>query len=499
MKRSTTALGLSVALFVAFCGPWGLWGCAGGGAGSGGGASASDPGLVAADREANPIGRERAIREGWAQVAGGQGDRAAWRETVKRIAWSTSNPARTRLVALETLLADDETDTRTMVALMLPREPAWPVIEWIGDTAAARNWVDLTPALIRSWSRPVVDPKDPDRPERRALVAMHGEENLSRVVFSVFAQPAGEGLLEERRRTDAWALLCRIDPDLSDTRGLLEVLAPSDDALIGALRTSASELRAVPRTAEQLEWLADMRQPAHGAFWEQASRAVAQLDAEQLRGFELRHVAGVRWASENRPQWLLSSRESLLSELSQRLAGRRVYQRQSGFSDGLAPDERLVSNAARMVWGDILLVLIADEAITTSPSVRAALFEQADADRRDTSTEYGGVLDWRNGAFVAVSHPPRPAQRMGDNRFVASPEMMKDGATALFHYHFHASRASMRDYSGPGQGDDEYADRLGRSCLVFTSLSADSLNADYYQPRSASGVVVVDLGEIRRP
>ena len=57
----------------------------------------------------------------------------------------------------------------------------------------------------------------------------------------------------------------------------------------------------------------------------------------------------------------------------------------------------------------------------------------------------------------------------------------------------------MRDYSGPGQGDDEYADRLGRSCLVFTSLSNDSLNADYYQPRNAAGFVVVDLGEIRRP
>ena len=134
MKRTTTALGLSAALAIAL---GGLPGCAGSGGGSGGAGASGEPGLLAADREANPIGRERAIREGWAMVADGQIDRASWRETVKRIAWSSSNPARTRLVALETLLEDDEADTRNMSALMLPRAPTWPVIEWIGDTAAA--------------------------------------------------------------------------------------------------------------------------------------------------------------------------------------------------------------------------------------------------------------------------------------------------------------------------------------------------------------------------
>jgi hypothetical protein len=53
----------------------------------------------------------------------------------------------------------------------------------------------------------------------------------------------------------------------------------------------------------------------------------------------------------------------------------------------------------------------------------------------------------------------------------------------------------MRDYAGPGQGDDAYAQVLGRSCIVFTTLGKDSMNADYYQPDG----VVIDLGEIRRP
>lgn len=465
--------------------------------GSGSGATADaerpDPGIVASNREANPITREKAIRAGLAMAQAGEIDRAAWREQTKSIAWLASNPARTRTVALEALLADDPEDTRAMVALMLPKEPAWPVIGWICDTAAARGWTDLTPSLVRSWSRPVVDPKDEDRPERAALAALHPHESLEEVVFEVFATPAGEGLLEQRRRTDAWALLTRIDLSLTRTRAMLGTLAPRDnDPLIGALSAAATDLRAVPQTAEQLEWLASMRE--HEDFWNECREAIASLDPEQLDRFELRHASAVRWAARRRPQWLAASRAELLSELRDRLSTRRVFQRYSGYAEGQAPEERYERNADRLSWGDALLLLIADEAIHDR-DVLAALFEQADADRRDTSTEYGGVLDASGEGFAATLHPPRPAQRVGDNRFVASPELMAEGVTALFHYHFHASRGSMRDYAGPGEGDDAYARTLGRSCIVFTALAGDSLNADYYQPDGA----VIDLGEVRRP
>lgn len=466
-----------------------LLGCSGNSASG----DAVDPGFVAANRDANPITREKAIREGLERATSGATDRQAWREQTKSIAWLASNPARTRIVALEALLEDDAEDTRAMVSLMLPREPAWPVIEWISTTAAQRGWTDLTPSLVRSWSRPVLEPRDEDRPERAALIALHPNEALEQVVFRVFATPAGDGLLEQRRRTDAWALLARIDPSLSATRAMLGTLAPrDDDPLIDALTAAATDLRAVPQTAEQLEWLASMRE--NETFWRECAKAIATLDPDQLDRFELRHASAVRWAAANRPQWIAASRAELLSELQDRLGTRRTFQRYSGYSDGQAPEERFERNERRLSWGDALLLLIADEAIRDR-SVLAALFEQADADRRDTSTEYGGVLDATGDGFAAISHPPRPAQRVGDNRFVASPELMAAGVASLFHYHFHASRNSMRDYAGPGEGDDAYARTLGRSCLVFTSLSADSLNADYYQPDG----VVIDLGEIRRP
>lgn len=453
----------------------------------------ADPGIVAASKEENPITREKAIRSGFEAAQAGEADRASWREQTKSIAWLASNPARTRLVALETLLEDDPDDTRNMVSLMLPREPAWPVIDWISATAADRGWTDLTPSLVRSWSRFVVEPPDDARPERAALLALHPNRSLTAVVFEVFATPQGDGLLEQRRRTDAWGLLTRIDPSLTQTREMIATLAPrDDDPLIEALTASAQDLKAVPQTAEQLEWLAEMRE--HNAFWEDCRAAIARLDPAQLDRFELRHAAGVRWAAEHRPAWVTASREYLLDELRTRLSTRRVFQRYSGYAEGQAPEERFVRNADALSWGDALLILIADEAIADE-SVRAALFEQVEADRRDTSTEYGGVLDAEGTGFAAIPYPPRPAQRIGDNRFVASPELMRDGADALFHYHFHASRVSMRDYAGPGEGDEAYARTLGRSCIVLTSLGSDSLNADYYQPDG----VVIDLGEVRRP
>jgi hypothetical protein len=39
----------------------------------------------------------------------------------------------------------------------------------------------------------------------------------------------------------------------------------------------------------------------------------------------------------------------------------------------------------------------------------------------------------------------------------------------------------------------DYANRMGRNCLVFTSISDGVINVDYYQSNGA----VIDLGEIK--
>jgi hypothetical protein len=147
-----------------------------------------------------------------------------------------------------------------------------------------------------------------------------------------------------------------------------------------------------------------------------------------------------------------------------------------------------------MSWADALLGSIAAD-VFLDPALVRILFDQAEADRADTSTEHGGVIDGSPTGFAARLFPPRPAQRAGDRRFIASIEMIEQGVDSIFHYHLHCTSRDNADYAGPSDDDIAYAKRQGRSCLVFTFVGQDSLNADYYQPDGAT----IDLGTMKRP
>jgi hypothetical protein len=117
-------------------------------------------------------------------------------------------------------------------------------------------------------------------------------------------------------------------------------------------------------------------------------------------------------------------------------------------------------------------------------------------DRRDTTTEYGGMLAARGldqEWAVPTLFPPRPGQREGDNKFIASDDMIRSSDRSLAHYHFHAQEERNAAYAGPSPGDLIYAARQGRNCLVLTSLGEGEMGVDYYQPDG----IVVDLGRIR--
>ncbi len=424
----------------------------------------------------------------------GEVERAAWREAMKKIAWSAATYVGVRLAAVDALLEDDEADTRTMLGLMVAREPQQPMVDRIATLAMERGWAEMTGALVRRWAVVSAGREGPDRIERRAIEALHPGTPVADVVFEEFARPAPkDNVLESRRRTDAWAVLCRIDEDGSRTKALLAKMEEGgDDDVMGALVAGARELRVTPRTGEQLEWLMALREERRRAWWDEARGVIDGLRAEHTEGFELRHIAGVLWAKERRSAWLAASRDELLAELRARLAGRKLHQRMAEQGEGAwGRRENLETNESRMAWGDALLTLIATEAITDQ-GVLGALGAQVSADRKDTSTEHGGVMVWQDGAFAALSFPPRPAQRAGDNRFVASPELLAAGRMGLLDYHFHARVADEKEYAGPSGGDKDYARVLGRSCLAFTSVRKGVLNADYYQPNG----VVIDLGEV---
>jgi hypothetical protein len=154
----------------------------------------------------------------------------------------------------------------------------------------------------------------------------------------------------------------------------------------------------------------------------------------------------------------------------------------------------------RLRWGDLLSMLVIDEALQ-EPNIAPALARFAELDRKDTTTEYGGIIRESTAAestensaprFITVLYPPRPGQRMGDTQFIASDDMVANSDIALLHFHFHAQSTSNRGYSGPSYADLEYARRYGRNCIVFTSISQGVLGIDYYQ----SNFAVIDLGQI---
>ena len=145
-----------------------------------------------------------------------------------------------------------------------------------------------------------------------------------------------------------------------------------------------------------------------------------------------------------------------------------------------------------MSWGDLLTVLVVDHSLE-SEQVQKQLFTQRALDKKDDSTEYGGVIesgsqfDWR-----AVLFRPRQRDRISDERFVASDDMFRFSDRSLAHYHFHANERNNARHAGPSIQDLQNALASQRTSVVLTSLSSDELNADVYFGNG----VVVDLGVI---
>lgn len=468
-------------------------------AGCAGGSKAPPPLSAVTDSTAHSKARIRAIESGWDRVAADEIDSASFRESLKTVVWSRSTFWEIRLTALKELVRDAARieDTKNMIRLMLPTETHWEVMEYVADLAIEREWRDLAPALVRSWSRPpVAEPPDERRPERRALAALFPDASVEATVYRVFAGDFADDQSDERERKAAWGLLCRIDRDGAHIRELLaQDDSATEDAMMRVLRRGAADLRSVPLTEAQLTWLIELARSEHSAFWSEAKAAIGGLSAEQLTGFELRHAAHVVWASRHRPGWLLMERSALLAELDRTLGDINRHNRVTSINAAIRQPPTLREWDDALVWGDVLSAMVGLEFVR-SQEMHEALFYYADRDQLDASTEYGGIVTFADDArFQILEFPPRPAQRIADNRFVASYDMIEASDAALFHFHNHAQRYRNGRYAGPSDADIKYALREGRGCLLFTFVNRDTLNADYYQGDGAN----IDLGEITRP
>jgi len=524
------------------------------------GHTTDDPMVDLKNKECTPEERVQAVDRAWEQAVNGELDLTNVRDQFKASLFllGSTEPVRQRIV--EKLLSDTSdagvADTRNVLRLRLPRETSWPIIGMICDAAVARQWTDLTPALVRSYARKVNDPTDDKRPERAALLALNPGKTIEEIVYDVFIlQRSAPGasdaarMLDERARTDAWDLLGRLDTDgtkraaliasdvrisqdaapspapVTPTAGAVPATKPTRlgtaavDTMLVDLRAAAADLRAVPTTGTELEWVRALRSPGNTLnerWWREATAAIRTLAPEQTAGLEVRHAEAIRWASLGRPAWLKQGREELRSELAARLRGRIHDDRTSEEGDfGARVTESLDDWDAKMVWGDLLTILVIDEALR-DPRLVEQLVMQSVEDRSNERTELGGAIE----AFASIGpgsgpasgpvaagasdsadlarfdarlYPPQVGSRSSDDKYIASERMIAATVRCLAHYHFHAQKEKNAAYAGPSKGDMSYAATYARNCLVFTGVGRNTLGVDYYQRNG----VRIDLGQIR--
>lgn len=481
-----------------------LGGCAGG-------TSADAPPQVMLDREAHYGTRLGEVRSVWASVDAGELTREQARDLLKTVAWQRGSPEALRLETMRQLLADEAgaEDTRSMMGFMLQSESRMGhlgVLELIEETAVERGWSEMKASFVRSLAFEVPAIDDADRPEYTALAALASDGRATTAVFDVFAGETNPYSISEKQdqflneRLEAWAVLTRLDP--SGER-ILELVRSAEIArgldegvreLLEDAQQSVSAFRTVPESAEQLAWVGRLRDGTNTDLWKRGEAMLARLSPEKREGVRLRHLAGLLWAEEHLSGSFAMSRGELYRSLDSTLRGVRKYSRERGPSAVDGKRAILYDWEDELSWADLVLIAVAME-FRNDPGVPGVVFSQADRDHNDRSTEYGGAVFGRGGSFEPRVYPPRPNQRYGDGRFVASDDMITQSDDAVFHYHFQVQDKTNAEYAGPSKGDFEYAVRYGRSCLVFTFIDADTLNVDYYQPGGAR----IDLGGIARP
>lgn len=415
----------------------------------------------------------------------------AYLEQLHGLIWRPGYTPQVRMAALERLEERDLPGLKVTIRQRFPNLVAWEWLKQLAGVIADRGWIDLTPALVSSWARPTVFTQDEtERPEYQALARLHGDERVGDMVFDLFVE--SRSVAQHGLRTRCWALLHR----LGQRERLLDLVANAEihpeDAMMMDLRAGVVDLGILPRNREEILWLRQLRMPARETFWAQATEAVQGMDARRRASLELRDLPVVVSAAMHEPDLLRASEAELYARLDSQLRGRKHHDARSNYNNMRNTAERLYAHRESLTWGDLAAMLLALRAFQT-PEMVSHLFDYAERDRLDKTTEYGGILSLDDsGRFILQEFPPR--QRRNDNTFMAPQEMFDAGYTGLFHFHYHAQKHRNVEYASPGFGDFRNANETLTNNLVFTFIDQNTLNMDFYR----HGGVVVDLGEIKK-
>lgn len=407
-----------------------------------------DPIAVMLDRQSDFAVRRAASAQARQQHYG----QTRWADALWEITLERGYPFWQRRDAIDQLVALDHAEFRSRISRHIKRVPDLETLTYLFDIAVSRNWADLTPAVVSSHAVPWPRVADPNRPERAVLEQLNPGKTVEQIAFDVFTAADKHATLEQQ--VAAWELLSR----LVNRPQLEQLLSTATDPtpLVVDLQAALADLRVLPVNREEVLWLMHLRHPARGSYWQRAKSVVDALTLAQRQGLALRHLA------------VLVNFEAVLLRNHQ-------------------PAEQ-----SSLVWADRVVLDVLRSALQDESAMRE-LFRQADEDHRDTTTEYGGVLDRSNGRFNFRLYEPQLLSH--DRKFHPPQEMIDHLYTATAHYHFHAQSYKNQNFAAPGAGDLKLADTLRFNFLVFTFINHDELNVDYHQP----GGVVIDLGTLHRP
>lgn len=447
-----------------------------------------DPVIALGSTELTTTEHERAMEK----LDAGPHDAAA-KKALEAVISRPGYTVKVREKALGLLASWDEQDAKTTLRRSIPNSEAWEWKARVSQIVVERNWIDLTPMLISSWAaRQINAEEDLKRPEYVALCKLHGQDRVIDVVYDTFMKSKGAG--EQNLRIRCWQLLNRLGQRERLRTLIVSGDIPPDDAMLLDLRAAAHDLGILPNNKEEILWLRKLREPSRAEFWSRAVQAIAALPDERRLSLELRDIPIIVSASIHDPELLEMSKEQLYQQVYDYVHDRRHHVQESdynGYTD--TRSQRLYEYRDELTWGDLAAMAIAIRAIKI-PQVVAHLFNFADRDRADTSTEYGGViaLDAKDRFEIKEFVP---TVRKHDGEFLASQALFDALYTSIFHFHLHVQYERNERFAGPGYGDSNFADNSRANCLVFTSISDDTLNIDYYRHDR----IVVDLGDIKRP
>jgi hypothetical protein len=372
----------------------------------------------------------------------------------------------------------------------LPRmgDVAWR--ERVCGLIAEKKLAALVPTLIRAWANPATGFESRERPERLALAAIVGDGEVSATLLKTMRE--ADPVTSANLRTRCWELLMK-SGDSARLRALLaDPATVKGDAMLSDLARVANDLGVLPTTREEVLWARKLCEPSRAAFFDDARSALAAMPAARRESVEIRSLPVAVGAKRLRPGILSADDAALAAEIESRTKGRRRASPDfTGFGEGFT--ENLYQQRERATWSDLAAMVMAID-LLEDPALRRHLFEQADRDREDRTTEYGGVVNLdAKGRGELLEFPPRAKQ--GDLRY-ESPQALFDALyTGLFHYHNHAQSYEGSQYAGPHTGDFAFADSTRCNGLVFTFLSADLIGVDFYRYDR----FVVDLGAVERP